>query len=260
MSKRLIALTILFVMLFTACSETVDVSQQADTTEENAGIFDLPDASVPLGNGSNSEEIDTQDTEQVHSNDEPENTETHADTQAGNIEMPTPDEIESVGQSETSSVSEEMPTESTVEPLSSEPNDPTQAQPSETQEPAQTQAPTELPEPVTIEVDPEQLAALSLYALSMEFPDFELQGFYSNGSRTDGIYAMFVSNGENLTAHIYPIGNERNTPGTMDIYATEVGYAAFDFVNGVDDNYTEIPQEDYVEQLSALSGVSVFSH
>ena len=243
MSKRLIALAILFVMLFTACSETVDVSQQADTTEENAGIFDLPDASVPLGNGSNSEEIDTQDTEQFQPNDEP-----------------LPDEIESVGQSETSPVSEEMPTESTVEPLSSEPNDPTQAQPSETQEPAQTQAPTELPEPVTIEVDPEQLAALSLYALSMEFPDFELQGFYSNGSRTDGIYAMFVSNGENLTAHIYPIGNERNTPGTMDIYATEVGYAAFDFVNGVDDNYTEIPQEDYVEQLSALSGVSVFSH
>ncbi len=243
MSKRLIALAILFVMLFTACSETADVSQQADTTEENTGIFDLPDASVPLGNGSNSEEIDTQDTEQLQPNDEP-----------------TPDEIESVGQSETSPVSEEMPTESTVEPLSSEPNDPTQAQPSETQEPAQTQPPTELPEPVTVEVDPVQLAALSLYALSMEFPDFELQGFYSNGSRTDGIYAMFVSNGENLTAHIYPIGNERNTPGTMDIYATEVGYAAFDFVNGVDDNYTEIPQEDYVEQLSALSGVSVFSH
>jgi len=235
MTKRIISILILITMLLTACSDTSKTEIDA-TVEPKTEIYDLPDESVPVQNGTPAT-ID-----QTETNSEPASGETQNITDVGGTETEESIIDESVSSNDEPTQMTQAPSETHEEPLSSEANEP-----SESQNPVR-------------EVDPAQLAALTLFALSMEYPDFVPQGFYATNSGSKGIYAMFESGGESLTAHIYPIEKERTELGTMDIYANEVGFAAFELIEGADDHYEEIPEDAYAAFLSSLSGVSVFTH
>ena len=115
----------------------------------------------------------------------------------------------------------------------------------------------------------EYLSALSLLALSMEYPDFQLQGVYAasrvsveNKSSSQGIYVLFESQGEDLCLHVFPIAAERNEAGSRDVFASELGYAAFDLQPEIPavDGLTLLEAKDYGELLSKLSGVALYNH
>ena len=113
----------------------------------------------------------------------------------------------------------------------------------------------------------EQLAALTLFGLSMEYPDFSLSGIYAASAvdlaqkeTSKGIYVVFESFGEKLTLHVYPLAGERTDIGTRDLYAAELGYAAFDLVESIPSGTSEIKQEVYSPLLSGLSAIALYTH
>lgn len=113
----------------------------------------------------------------------------------------------------------------------------------------------------------EYLAALTLFALSMEYPDFILEGIYTatavsiaKNYDSAGIYTVFESGGMRMIFHVYPIGDERSDSGTRDLYAAEIGYAAFDQVDSLPEGLRTLEQSVYASKFSALSAISLFTH
>ncbi len=113
----------------------------------------------------------------------------------------------------------------------------------------------------------EHLAALTIFALSMEYPDFVLEGIYTSSAvaieqkgNSEGIYAVFESYGEKYIMHVYPIDEERSEAMTRDLYAAELGYAAFDEVEKLPDGIAMLDEDVFTQLLKSLSGVSVFTH
>lgn len=87
------------------------------------------------------------------------------------------------------------------------------------------------------------LAAGMIIGLSMEYPDFELQGIYLTGEtpledrmNSDGVYILFTSGGSNMAIHGSPLEEGRKTPGTMDLSTQTIGFAAFDTVDAASVN------------------------
>ena len=230
MSKRIISIFILLTLLLTGCSSSVE-QQENVNTGANGEVYDLPD-------NEGAQTGDRVEPDSEHQNG--------ANGSASDTEELTPEQTDSYGTTDEEPQQSSGTTEGYIDRTES--NEPFQS--SEAYEPTETQ-------PVVKDVAPEQLAAVTLYALSMEYPDFVLQGFYAAGK---GIYAMFETAGSNVTAYIYPIAGERLEPGTMDLFSNETGFAAFDIVEGADDNYTEIPEDAYVAMLGGLSGITVYSH
>lgn len=152
----------------------------------------------------------------------------------------------------------------TSENTSMKGNEDSQSSGSETSQPTQMQSsqgssgedgrePLELPENDT-------LAALTIYGLSLEYPDFEIESVYTAAQSEDGIYAVFASGGIDYIAHVYAIADERTGSGTRDLYAPEVGYAAFDLIDALPDGLTEMETERYVAALERISMPTVYSH
>ena len=115
----------------------------------------------------------------------------------------------------------------------------------------------------------EYLSALSLFALSMEYPDFQLQDIYAassvtmaNKANSQGIYVFFDSMGESLCARVTPIAAERSESGTLDLFANELGYAAFEIQSEQPDINSLILLEPgvYGQLLPVLSGISLYNH
>ncbi|MBE6984463.1 MAG: hypothetical protein E7434_02395 [Ruminococcaceae bacterium] len=253
MIKKIIALVMLLALLLTACSQTSDATTAAPDAEN--------------GQSAATEQIDTEIAEETTQNNadtgeiaggetEPQSSEGTSESEPAQTTEGTTD-TESVQTTEGTTDTEPVQTmEGTTE---TEPEQTTESEPEQT-----TQGTSE---PVEVRIYEEYLAALTLFALSMEYPDFVLQGIYSgtsvsieNKMSSSGVYTMFESGGSSLIAHVYPIDAERTEPGTSDLYAAELGFAAFDLVESRDDNYSEIPQDVYTGLLSEISGVSIFSH
>lgn len=115
----------------------------------------------------------------------------------------------------------------------------------------------------------EHLGALTLFALSIEYPDFSLNGIYTdtevaiaNKENSNGIYVLFDSMGEEVCAHVYPIAQERTETGTMDLYAAELGFAAFDLMEEppATEELTPLQKEVFSVLLADLNAVSLYSH
>lgn len=115
----------------------------------------------------------------------------------------------------------------------------------------------------------EYLSALSLFALSMEYPDFQLQEIYSassvslaNKADSKGIYVFFDSMGQTLCAHVSPLAAERNESGSLDLFANETGYAAFELQAQLPatEGLTFLDPQIYGPLLSELSGVAFYNH
>ena len=116
----------------------------------------------------------------------------------------------------------------------------------------------------------EYLSALTLFALSMDYPDFQLQGIYAASSvslaqktSSKGIYVFFDSMGESLCAHVNHIEAERTAESaTTDLFANELGFASFELMSELPDtnSLTLLDSKVYSALLSELTGISIFSH
>ena len=115
-------------------------------------------------------------------------------------------------------------------------------------------------EPQEVAIYEKYLAALSMYALVLEYPDFQLGTVYAasfvpmeSKAQSKGIYVTFESGGMQLIAHLYPIEAERNESGARNVYSPEVGYAAFDIVSAVPDGLSTLSHDDYAAVMENIS-------
>ena len=114
------------------------------------------------------------------------------------------------------------------------------------------------------------LAATMLVCVSMEYPDFQLEGIYTSSETTfedkyssDGAYIIFTSGGQKMAIHSVAISSERTAAGTTDISSQTLGYATFDVVNasGVNTSaMTEISAEDLETLIQQSLLISVYTH
>ena len=132
--------------------------------------------------------------------------------------------------------------------------------------PKETQGENTAPQLMNIDYEP-YLAALSLKALSLEYPDFRLDGIYftsivdmSLKAKSEGLYVCFQNGGESLTVQVLPLQDERKESMTRDIFADQVGYATFDLVQSMPDGFERMNEENFVSLLSELMGIMILQH
>lgn len=114
------------------------------------------------------------------------------------------------------------------------------------------------------------LAAAMVMGVSMEYPEFDLQGIYIASETTiedkmesAGSYIIFTSGGETLAVHSVPLNGERSASGTRDISTETLGFATFDLVDAdsVDTaSMKEIRIEDMGELIAQSLLVSIYIH
>lgn len=161
--------------------------------------------------------------------------------------------------------------------------------PAETQAPsaAQTEAPADAPKPtappvVTTEPPPVQiiqradaeyekwLAATMIVCVSMEYPDFQLEGVYAasataleDAMNSQGAYILFTSGGQKLAIHSKPLSEERTAAGTKDISSQTLGFASYDLVSAASVDtaaLTQIKLEELGELISQSVLVTIYEH
>lgn len=113
------------------------------------------------------------------------------------------------------------------------------------------------------------LGASLLICVSMEYPDFELEGIYAASATdmedklsSDGAYIVFTSGGTRMAIHSVALEAERTEPGTCDISTEAIGYATFDRVDpaSIDVEAMEsLALEELSELISQSLLVSIYS-
>ena len=85
----------------------------------------------------------------------------------------------------------------------------------------------------------ERLAASTITAISLAYPDFELKQVLTEtetqldaAADSKGVYVEFVSGGENMVIHAKWLAKERTKKGTTDLHEQTLGFATFDVVSG----------------------------
>lgn len=83
----------------------------------------------------------------------------------------------------------------------------------------------------------EWLAASVVTAISMSYPDFELQEILAASKtgmdameQSEGVYVKFNSGGETIVIYSKPLNEERTEKGTVDLHEEKLGFATFDTV------------------------------
>ncbi len=114
------------------------------------------------------------------------------------------------------------------------------------------------------------LSAAMVVCVSMEYPDFELEGIYISSSKSledkftsDGAYIVFTSGGNRMAIHSIALAQERTTAGTRDISTEIIGFATFDQLDpaNIDYNSLEIIDLEELEELIAQSLlVTIYTH
>ncbi|MBQ8830094.1 MAG: hypothetical protein IJ017_00660 [Oscillospiraceae bacterium] len=114
------------------------------------------------------------------------------------------------------------------------------------------------------------LAATMVVCISMEYPDFELDGIYTasetsfeNKFSSDGTYIVFTSGGKTMAVHSVALSGERTASGTRDISSQTLGFATFDVVSPSSVNtssMTEISVDDLDELIEQSLLISVYTH
>lgn len=154
-------------------------------------------------------------------------------------------------------------TEAGTEPQQTQTTDPAQTKPMETL-PPQTM-------PQQTQADYENwLAAAMVVCVSMEYPDFQLEGIYATSVTSledkfssDGVYIVFTSGGNRIAIHSAALDQERSTPGTKDISTETIGFASFDFVSPADldlDILNNIPLDELSELISQSLLIRIYTH
>ena len=114
------------------------------------------------------------------------------------------------------------------------------------------------------------VAAASVTAISLTYPDFEIESILAAsdtdfGDKEDskGIYVIFNSSGKKYAVFSKPLKEERSDKGTVDLYGQEIGFATFDMVEpGQIDTkkMKEIKVEDLNELISKSTLISLYEH
>lgn len=116
----------------------------------------------------------------------------------------------------------------------------------------------------------ERLAANTLTAISLAYPDFELQQILTetetqlNEARdSKGVYVEFDSGGETLVIHAKWLEKERTKKGTVDLHEEKLGFATFDVVSDEvlnEKNMKTLEANDLTELISEAMLVSLYEH
>ena len=144
-----------------------------------------------------------------------------------------------------------------------------QTQPTEGGDPDPTQ-PTDV---IVQQADAEYekwLSAAMIVCVSMEYPDFELEGVYAASATaltdkfsSEGAYIVFTSGGTRMAIHAKALAGERTERGTMDISTETIGFATFDQVDLASLNLGAMEQLE-LNELSELIAqsllVSIYLH
>lgn len=114
------------------------------------------------------------------------------------------------------------------------------------------------------------LAAAQIVCVSMEHPDFQLEGVYAASATgiedkfsSDGAYIIFTSGDSRIAIHSKALEGERADAGTVDISTEAIGYATFDKVDpdSIDASaMEELALEDLSELISQSLLVSIYTH
>ncbi|MEE1038806.1 MAG: hypothetical protein U0K95_06530 [Eubacterium sp.] len=114
------------------------------------------------------------------------------------------------------------------------------------------------------------VAAASVTAISLTYPDFEIESILAAsdtdfGDKEDskGIYVIFNSSGKKYAVFSKSLKEERSDKGTVDLYGQEIGFATFDMVEpGEIDKkkMKEIKVENLNELISKSTLISLYEH
>lgn len=114
------------------------------------------------------------------------------------------------------------------------------------------------------------LAAGMVTAVSMQHPDFEIEGIYLTGEtdpadkmQSGGAYVIFTAEGTETAVQSTPLEAERTDAGTTDLYTRDLGFATFDVVDPaqVDTGSCVAVSMDELEELISQSLlVSLYEH
>ncbi len=151
---------------------------------------------------------------------------------------------------------------------------PGQTQPEETQKPQPPQTdpttPTEAVEPEALPEYESWLAAAVVVGISMEYPDFQVEGIWAASetgleekAQSRGVYVIFTSGGSRMAIHSAPLRAERTEKGTFDLSTLALGFATFDRVAAADidtSKMTAIPLEVLGGLIAQSVMVSVYEH
>jgi len=113
------------------------------------------------------------------------------------------------------------------------------------------------------------LGAALVVCVSMEHPDFELEGVYAASATaleekfsSDGAWILFSSGGSRMAIHAVPLKEERTESGTSDISTEAIGFATFDRVDpGAVDlaSMEQLPVEELGELIEQSLLVSIYT-
>jgi hypothetical protein len=153
-------------------------------------------------------------------------------------------------------------------PSDDEPVDPDVTLPPET-DPIEIETRETIPQQADAEYE-RWLAAAAVICVSIEYPDFQLEGIYASSSTaladkfsSDGVSILFVSGGQRMAIHANALEGERTEPGTRDISTEVIGYASFDSVDPqrIDTASMDQIHPEELEDLIAQSLlVSIYNH
>lgn len=114
------------------------------------------------------------------------------------------------------------------------------------------------------------LAAGMVAAISMQYPDFTLDGIYLCGetaleekSSSEGVYVVFTTDGNQMAIHSKALDAERNEVGTIDLYTMDLGFASFDIVDISTiqtDSYQSVEITELEKLISQSMLVSLYEH
>ena len=114
------------------------------------------------------------------------------------------------------------------------------------------------------------LAAGMVTAVSMQYPDFEIEGIYLTGEtdpadkmQSGGAYVIFTADGTETAVQSTPLEAERTDAGTTDLYTRDLGFATFDVVDPaqIDTGACVAVSMDELEELISQSLlVSLYEH
>lgn len=114
------------------------------------------------------------------------------------------------------------------------------------------------------------LAAGMVTAVSMQYPDFEIQHIYlasendiGDKMESEGAYVLCMSDGKQICIYSEPLEEERSDKGTIDLYTKDLSFATFEETD-VDESaleqYTEVSMDDLSELISQSMLVSLYEH
>lgn len=114
------------------------------------------------------------------------------------------------------------------------------------------------------------LASAMVFGLSMEYPDFQLNGIYAasstaieNKNDSLGVCILFQSAGTQLAVESKPLSTERTQAGSRDLSTALLGYASFDEIDPASITFSEMKElamDDLEQTMSQSLLVSLYYH